>query len=200
MIYGAWAPELPNTDRRGAAKPDASRGGPRCRSEGPISCSGEGRWKNEDEGIGLGAQRISRLQSGTKSVETFHLFELLRDLRDHLADGARFVVGLRRRWRRPDLLAREQAVLDINDDTLAATGSGVDEPIDAHRLAAAIAELSPLARDIFILHCRENCDYASIAARLAIPEDAVRRELAAALVALDQALSVEPGDDISTIA
>lgn len=83
---------------------------------------------------------------------------------------------------------------------LAANGADAYEDIDPCRLAGAIAALPPLARDVFTLHCRDGVGYPSIAAKLAISEETVRRELAAALIALDLALHIRPGDDLSPIA
>lgn len=83
---------------------------------------------------------------------------------------------------------------------LAANGADAYEEIDPRRLAGAIAALPPLARDVFTLHSRDGLGYPSIAAKLAISEETVRRELAAALVALDLALHIQPGDDLSPIA
>lgn len=122
-------------------------------------------------------------------METAHLYALLCDLRDHLADETMIIGGVGRRQRRRQLLARLQAILDVGAESIA--------PAD---LAAAIVALPPLAREVFTLHCRDGLDYPSIAAQLAIREETVRRELAAALVALDQALEVQPGDDVSPIA
>lgn len=174
-------------------------------------------------------------------MDTVHLYALLRDLRDQLADESEFFGGVSRRRRRHELLARLRAVLAVDaggvapsslveatryawaaeDRVLiadraplrvdragvwigawvrAATGPDSCEDINPHRLAAAVVALPPLAREVFTLHCRDNLDYRSIAVRLEISEDVVRRELAAALVALDQALTVQPGDDPSPIA
>ena len=82
----------------------------------------------------------------------------------------------------------------------AATGPGSRESIDPERLAAAIAALPPLARDVFTLSSRGSLDYPAIAAALGISEDLVRRELAAALVAIDQTLTIQQRDNPSPIA
>jgi len=82
----------------------------------------------------------------------------------------------------------------------AATGPGSFDNIAPERLAAAIRVLPPLTRDVFKLSCRDGLDYSSIGEVLAVSEDLVRRELAAALVAIDQALTTEANDDPSPIA
>jgi len=139
-------------------------------------------------------------------MEPVHLYALLIDLRDQLIDDARLVGCFGRRRRRRELLARVQAILSAEVDSTARAGimgtgrhswahggqlsihEGISLEIDPERLGVAIAELPLFAREVFELHCREGLDYSSIAARLAISEDAVRRELAVALVALDRAL------------
>ncbi|KTE00780.1 hypothetical protein ATE68_15940 [Sphingopyxis sp. H038] len=151
---------------------------------------------------------------------TNHLYALLVDLRDQLIDYARLVGGLGRRRRRRDLIARVQAILSAEVDSTApaeimgaashswahdgqlSIPDRISLEIDPERLAVAIAELPLFAREVFTLHCRDRLDYSSIAARLAISEDAVRRELAAALVALDRALypDIQPNNDASPIA
>lgn len=151
------------------------------------------------------------------SMRPAHLYALLRDLRDQLIDDARLVGGFGRRRRRRELLARVQAILNVEADsaapiklmeTLVRGGTpevgvsiGDENPpgIDPEHLAAAIAELPLLAREVFTLHCRDCLDYPSIAAQLAISEDAVRLELAAALVTLDRALNIQPNNHASPI-
>jgi DNA-directed RNA polymerase specialized sigma24 family protein len=151
-------------------------------------------------------------------MEPAHLNALLAALRDQLIDDARLVGGFGRRRRRRELLARVQAILDVGPvdadpiklpedvphgwapDARLSMGDRVSLEIDPERLAAAIAELPLFAREVFTLHCRDSLDYSSIAARLAISQDAVRRELAAALIALDRALNIQPDNDAAPIA
>jgi DNA-directed RNA polymerase specialized sigma24 family protein len=151
-------------------------------------------------------------------MQPAHLHALLNDLRDQLIDDARLVGGLGRRRRRRELLARVQAMLDAEADCGAlaelveatrrswthdgqlSIPDGISSEIDLERLAVAIADLPLFAREVFTLHCRDSLDYPSIAARLAISEDVVRRELAAALVALDRALDIQPNNDAPPIA
>ena len=140
--------------------------------------------------------------------------ELLGRVRSALAVGAdytapsKLVEAVRHDWTsdrrvRIDDVASwcvDSAGVWIGAWILAETGAAAFEGINPERLAAAIVALQPLARDVFTLHCRDDLDYPSVATRLAISEETVRRELAAALVALDQALDDQPGDDVSAIA
>lgn len=122
-------------------------------------------------------------------METTQFRALLGELRDQLIDESRIIGRAGRRQRRRQLLGRLEAIL----------GVGADSP-SLEDLAAAIVALPPLARDVFTLHSRDGLDYPAIAAQLEISEEAVRRELAAALVALDQALHAQPGNNASPIA
>lgn len=147
-------------------------------------------------------------------MEPAQLRALLKDVRDQLIDDARLVASRGRRRRRRDLLARVQAVLDagalaglveaarhswVRDGQLS-IHDGIFSEIDPERLAVAISDLPLFAREVFKLHCRDSLDYPSIAAQLAISEGAVRRELAAALVALDRALNIQSNYDAPPIA
>lgn len=122
-------------------------------------------------------------------METTQFRALLCALRDQLIDDSRIIGSAGRRQRRRQLLARLDAILDVSS-----------EGIDSTELAAAIVALPLFAREVFTLHCRDGLDYRAIAARLAISEEEVRRELAAALVALDQHLHAQLGNGASPIA
>jgi len=72
---------------------------------------------------------------------------------------------------------------------------GCDNPLHhafahelAERLEAAVAALPPDQREPFLLHERTGLDYASIAARLAVPIGTVRSRLHRARTTLQQAL------------
>ncbi|WP_428981629.1 sigma factor-like helix-turn-helix DNA-binding protein [Novosphingobium album (ex Liu et al. 2023)] len=56
------------------------------------------------------------------------------------------------------------------------------------RIAEVIAGLEPLPRHVLMLSCRDDLDDATIAARLGLTQQAVRRELVHALIELDKAL------------
>lgn len=122
-------------------------------------------------------------------METIQFRALLCELRDQLIDDSRIIGSAGRRRRRRKLLVRLEAMLAVGADSVAPT-----------ELADAIVALPPLARDVFTLHCRDGLDYRAIASQLGISEEAVRRELAAALVALDQDLHAQPDDGASPIA
>ena len=141
--------------------------------------------------------------------------DLIARLRAMLAAGdvgiasSSLVETARRDWASDDSRVRVDDMAPCRFDgtgvwvgawVLAAPGVGAYQMIDHGRLAAAIVGLPPLAREVFALHCRDGLDYPSIAAKLAISEETVRRGLAAALVALDQALAVVPDGDVSPIA
>ena len=74
----------------------------------------------------------------------------------------------------------------------ARTGVTAFDRIDPALLAAAIAALPPLSRQVFLLHSREDLDYARIGARLGMSSDDVQDELAGALLALDTTLHEAP--------
>lgn len=122
-------------------------------------------------------------------METAQFRALLGEMRDQLVDETKVIGSVGRRQRRRQLLARLDAMLYVGADSIASAD-----------LATAIVALPPLARNVFALHCRDGLDYPSIAAQLGISEEVVRRELAAALVALDQSLGAHPDDGVSAIA
>lgn len=76
---------------------------------------------------------------------------------------------------------------------LARTGVAAYDCIAPERIAAAIDQLPPIAREVLRLHSHEDMDYRSIAARLRMSIADVEDQLAVALLALDTALQ-EPGD------
>ena len=56
---------------------------------------------------------------------------------------------------------------------------------------AALGAVPVMAREVYLLHQRDDLDFPAIALRLGIGTDAVRRELATALLLLDLALTGE---------
>lgn len=116
------------------------------------------------------------------------------------------IAATRRYWQEdPGVHIDDDARQQIDRDGIwlsgwlrARTGVTAFDRIDPARLAAAIAGLPSIARQVFLLHSREDLDYGRIAARLGMSAADVQAELASALLSLDAAL--QDDDDGKPIA
>ncbi len=130
------------------------------------------------------------------------LITILRDRLDSAGDAlasADLLKDVRDRWK-GDYRVRidDEAILRSDRDglwlsgwLLAGRGLTASDPIEPQRLMAALSTVPVMAREVYLLHQRDDLDFPAIAIRLGIGTHAVRRELATALLLLDLALAGE---------
>ncbi len=133
--------------------------------------------------------RLTALLNGQSTRMPFD--DLLEAARRQWADDGRI------RFAERPLQRIDRDGLWINGWIWAGTVADAHERSNAVRFLAALASLPPLARSVFKLHCKDDLDFPAIAARLDIPVETVRAELAAALHDLDKSLDDAPNKPIA---
>lgn len=130
------------------------------------------------------------------------LIAMLRNRVDGDSDAwasSDLIMDARRRWK-GDYRVRFDDEAQLRSDRdglwlsgwlLAGRGLTTSDPIEPQRLMAALGAVPVMAREVYLLHQRDDLDFPAIALRLGIGTDAVRRELATALLLLDLALTGE---------
>ena len=122
--------------------------------------------------------------------------EHILDEHDRTAATPDLTAATRRYWQAdPGVRVDDEARQRIDRDGIwlsgwlrARTGVTAFDHIDPARLAVAIAALSSLSRQIFLLHSHEDLDYGRIAARLGMSAADVQDVLVSALLTLNAAL------------